>query len=378
MAASSRHTSSNQTFREPVKPLLPSLEPIQLALWVDAVTDYARALNNINWFSMPADEREGRLFLEQIPGTSFDLKPEQLSYLIEFFESCIKLCFPEWKSVLKKLKEYNPDQLIKLSAPELKTKVYFCLGRHMVDTFCDPIKQSEKWMLFREELSQKNRDLISMQISNGALEKLVQQQADAMESIVFGAAMYFLLKTWNDQHIPKAEEGTEEGRSSRKKQIILNDLISPLSAVFNDSPVFLLNLFSEYMKKKVCIPLLSLRMGITIEIDDRLLKYVHKSDELSHIQQLKVQLKNELEDKLKEKFKDIESTTSSDNSEMSDKLVSLPDTPPKARPRAASVPATFGVKPSALLKSSLYRDRQTPPSNEKEESKQEDEQLGLH
>jgi len=379
MAGSNRE-SKKHIFKEPVKPVLRSFDSAKFAQWVDAVADYTRALNNMNWFATPADEREGRLFLEEIPGASPELEQAQIvlnnlfanngsvPYLIEAFESCIKLSFSGWNAVLKSLHHHKLDNLKSISPPEFKNKVYFFMGRHIADAFCNPIKQSEKWSLFLKELSQKTYELVSSQISDN-VDKLVQQQVNALEELILGAAVYCLLKKWNDHYVPKAEEGTPEGRISREKQRVLYVLMSPLSATFHDSSVFLEQLFLEYMNKKISIPLLALRIGITTEIDDRLLKYVHKGEDLTHIQQLKRRLKNELDEKLKEKFKDRDATSLGsevDDSHSSSTVISLPVS--AGRSRAMSMPPILGVKPFLLSESPMFRLRQASVSDKKDES----------
>jgi hypothetical protein len=371
--------ASKHSFKEPDKPKFPSVDAAQLALWIDAVADYARALNKMGWFAAPADEREGRLFLEKIPDATPELIQAQMDIhklllkssneqpnLIEILESCIKLSFPAWKKILNPLKTQKLDVLTTVSPPEIKSEIYFYQGRYIVDTFCDPIKKSEKWSLFLNELSQAIHDHLSSQIPEKELKKLVQQQVDALEAVILDAAAYCLLKTWNDLYVPKAEEGTPEGHISREKQRILNVLLHPLTATFNESPAFLLNLFLEYKNKKVNMPLLALRMGITTEIDDRLIIYVHKTEDVRHIQQYKEKLQEELEEKLKEKLKDQETIPS--DAEVEYHHSSIPAPPPSTRPRAATMPAVLGVNPSLLLKSTLYRQRQASMSDKEEPS----------
>lgn len=374
----SSNNASKHVFREPIKPEFPTLDRTLLAPWIDAVTEYARAINSMNWFAAPADDRQGRLILEAIPNATAELKLAEAainnlffnqSYLLDALESCITLSFPGWKKIIHDLKkEQKVEFLKKVSLPELKNKVYFCLGRHILDVFCDPIKQSEKWALFLKELSQNIHNQIASQLSEIEIKLLVQQQVNAFEAIILNAAAYCLLKKWSDLYVPKAEEGTPEGRISRERERILFVLLKPLSATFNDSPHFLITLYQEYEDKKINIPALALRMAVSIEIDESLLKYVHKTEDLSPIQKLKEQLRDEVTEKLKEKFKDRE-TTSSD-SEVDDKnsSTSAPaPSPVTTRARTMSMPA----KPAKWLMtdpgtSSLFQKRRAALNPESE------------
>jgi hypothetical protein len=264
------------------------------------------------------------------------------------------------------LSHHKLEDLKSISPPEFKNKVYFFMGRHIADAFCDPIKASQKWSLFLQELSQKTRELVSTQVSeNENVDKIVRQQVDALAEVVLGAAAFCLLKTWNDFYVPKAEEGTPEGRISREKQRIINVLLSPLSATFNDSLPFLKQLFLDYSNKKINIPLLSWRIGITTEIDDRFLQYVYKTEDIGHLQQLKLTMKKELDEKFNVKFKDV------DDSSYSLVAIASPR-PPGARPRAVSTPPIMlGIKPALLLESSVFSNRQASLSETKGESKPE-------
>ncbi len=339
-------TSSTASLGSSMFTGLSPLEPARLEPWVKAIIDYLKAVNNGDWFSADADNREGRLFfgvMDETPGKKIDQaqtvlesvlvgNAELQAYLLESYEMHIQHWLPAWHKTLKHMKTEDLKKLKKLDGPDIKDIAYFYAGRNIIDAFWTPIEQSQHWPFFWEAFS----------------HKFTLASAAALKELIRGALSYHLLLTWV-KHIeaPTLKGKSEEHKEQIKEQTnrVLKPLLILLTKTFNDSADFLLQLFKDSIENKKNEPSLVMRIMLTTELDEPALKLVRKTPELPFIERLKIIVG--------------EMRPPSDNDNISNKApsASLPVLPP-IRQRAGSV-STIGVNPSLLLTSTLFLQQQT-------------------